>query len=106
MCIDINASGCIGAFFAESIQGVGGAVPLADGFLPEVYDIVREHGGLCVSDEVQTGFGRTGSNFWGFENHGVMPDIVTMAKVLPTADACSVVLPLLLDVTTPALPLQ
>lgn len=73
--------GQIGGFFAEPIQGVGGAVPLADGYLPEVYKTVREHGGLCISDEVQTGFGRTGSAFWGFQNHGVMPDIVTMAKV-------------------------
>ena len=38
-------------------------------------------GGVCIADEVQTGFGRTGSHFWGFENHGVQPDIVTMAKV-------------------------
>jgi len=45
-----------------------------------VYDIVRRHGGLCIADEVQTGFGRTGSAFWGFENWGVTPDLVTMAK--------------------------
>lgn len=41
---------------------------------------MRAAGGVCISDEVQTGFGRTGTNFWGFENHGVTPDIVTMAK--------------------------
>jgi alanine-glyoxylate transaminase/(R)-3-amino-2-methylpropionate-pyruvate transaminase len=41
---------------------------------------VRASGGLVVSDEVQTGFGRTGSNYWGFQNHGIVPDIVTMAK--------------------------
>ena len=45
-----------------------------------VYDIVRRHGGLCIADEVQTGFGRTGTAFWGFENWGVTPDLVTMAK--------------------------
>jgi alanine-glyoxylate transaminase/(R)-3-amino-2-methylpropionate-pyruvate transaminase len=45
-----------------------------------VYDIVRRHGGLCIADEVQTGFGRTGAHFWGFENWGVTPDLVTMAK--------------------------
>ena len=45
-----------------------------------VYDIVRKHGGLCIADEVQTGFGRTGTAFWGFENWGVTPDLVTMAK--------------------------
>ena len=43
--------------------------------------LVREAGGVCIADEVQTGFGRTGSHFWGFQNHGVQPDIVTMAKV-------------------------
>ena len=45
-----------------------------------VYDLVRKHGGLCIADEVQTGFGRTGAHFWGFENWGVTPDFVTMAK--------------------------
>jgi alanine-glyoxylate transaminase / (R)-3-amino-2-methylpropionate-pyruvate transaminase len=45
-----------------------------------VYDIVHRHGGLCIADEVQTGFGRTGAKFWGFENWGVKPDFVTMAK--------------------------
>lgn len=62
-------------------QGVGGAVELAPGYLPAAYDIVRKAGGLCIADEVQTGFGRTGSNFWGFQNQGVTPDIVTLAKV-------------------------
>ena len=64
-----------------SWQGVGGAVELAPGYLPAAYDIVRKAGGLCIADEVQTGFGRTGSNFWGFQNQGVTPDIVTLAKV-------------------------
>ncbi len=59
---------------------MGGAVPLADGYLPKVYEMVRAAGGICVADEVQTGFGRTGSKYWGFENQGVIPDIVTMAK--------------------------
>lgn len=62
-------------------QGVGGAVPLAPGYLPAVYHLVRSAGGVCIADEVQTGFGRTGSHYWGFETQGVMPDIVTMAKV-------------------------
>ena len=43
--------------------------------------MVREAGGVCIADEVQTGFGRTGTNYWGFQNQGVIPDIVTMAKV-------------------------
>jgi len=72
--------GKIAAFIAEPIQGVGGTVELPDGYLKPVYEYVRAAGGLCISDEVQTGFGRTGDNFWGFQNQGVMPDIVTMAK--------------------------
>src|SRR6185436_8787395 len=44
------------------------------------YAIAREYGGLCIADEVQTGFGRTGEHYWGFQNYGVTPDIVTMAK--------------------------
>jgi alanine-glyoxylate transaminase/(R)-3-amino-2-methylpropionate-pyruvate transaminase len=72
--------GKIGAFISESIQGVGGAVVYPDGYLERVYASVRNAGGLCIADEVQTGFGRTGSHFWGFESNGVQPDIVTMAK--------------------------
>lgn len=54
---------------------------MAPGYLKLVYDIVRKAGGVCIADEVQTGFGRTGSHYWGFETQGVIPDIVTMAKV-------------------------
>ncbi|XP_025830046.1 alanine--glyoxylate aminotransferase 2, mitochondrial-like [Agrilus planipennis] len=68
------------AFIAESIQGVGGTVQYPKGYLKEAADIVRKHGGLFIADEVQTGFGRTGEHFWGFEMHGLVPDIVTMAK--------------------------
>ncbi|XP_042515656.1 alanine--glyoxylate aminotransferase 2 homolog 3, mitochondrial-like [Macadamia integrifolia] len=78
--IDFGTSGRVGAFMSEAIQGVGGIVELAPGYLPAVYDIVRKAGGLCIADEVQAGFARTGSHFWGFESHGVVPDIVTMAK--------------------------
>lgn len=78
--INCSTSGSIAGFIAETIQGVGGAVPLLDGYLKKVYDIVRSHGGVCIADEVQTGFGRTGSKYFGFENQGVVPDIVTMAK--------------------------
>ncbi|GJM20044.1 MAG: hypothetical protein DHS20C14_22570 [Phycisphaeraceae bacterium] len=73
-------SGNLAAFIAEPIQGVGGTIELPPGYLARVYDHVRAAGGLCISDEVQTGFGRTGTKFWGFENHAVTPDIVTMAK--------------------------
>jgi len=72
--------GRVAGFFAEAIQGVGGSVVYPDGYLENVYDHIREAGGVCISDEVQTGFGRTGEAFWGFETQGVLPDIVTMAK--------------------------
>ncbi len=75
-----STPGKVAAFIAESIQGVGGAVELPPGYLKDVYAAVHDAGGVCIADEVQTGFGRTGEHFWGFENHGVTPDIVTMAK--------------------------
>jgi len=70
----------LGCFIAESIQGVGGSVQFPKGYLQMAFDRTRQLGGVCISDEVQTGFGRTGEHFWGFEGHGVQPDIVTMAK--------------------------
>lgn len=78
--IRASTPGQIAGFICEPIQGVGGTVEMPPGFLQKVYEITRAHGGLCIADEVQTGFGRTGDNFWGFENHGVTPDIVSMAK--------------------------
>ncbi|OAD54776.1 Alanine--glyoxylate aminotransferase 2, mitochondrial, partial [Eufriesea mexicana] len=70
----------IAAFVAESIQGIGGVVQYPKYFLQKVYNYIHEMGGLCIADEVQTGCGRTGEHFWGFESHGVKPDIVTIAK--------------------------
>jgi alanine-glyoxylate transaminase / (R)-3-amino-2-methylpropionate-pyruvate transaminase len=78
--IKYETSGQIACFIAESIQGVGGAVTPPPGYFEIVYDIVRKAGGLCIADEVQSGFGRTGEHFWGFENWSVTPDLVTMAK--------------------------
>jgi alanine-glyoxylate transaminase/(R)-3-amino-2-methylpropionate-pyruvate transaminase len=78
--IDYGTSGHIAAFIAESIQGVGGCVVFPEGYLKHAYEHVRAAGGLCIADEVQTGFGRTGTHYWGFETQGVIPDIVTMAK--------------------------
>jgi alanine-glyoxylate transaminase/(R)-3-amino-2-methylpropionate-pyruvate transaminase len=78
--IDFGTTGQIAAFIAESIQGVGGVVVFPDGYLKHVYEDVRAAGGVCIADEVQAGFGRTGSHYWGFETQGVIPDIVTMAK--------------------------
>jgi alanine-glyoxylate transaminase / (R)-3-amino-2-methylpropionate-pyruvate transaminase len=78
--IDYATPGKVAGFIAESIQGVGGFVVFPDGYLKHVYEHVRNAGGVCIADEVQTGFGRTGTHFWGFETQGVIPDIVTMAK--------------------------
>jgi alanine-glyoxylate transaminase/(R)-3-amino-2-methylpropionate-pyruvate transaminase len=75
-----ETSGEVACFIAEPIQGVGGTVVPPPEYFPIIYDIVRKYGGLCIADEVQTGFGRTGTKFWGFENWGVTPDLVTMAK--------------------------
>src|ERR1035437_7841232 len=78
--IDYATPGKVAGFIAESIQGVGGFVEFPQGYLKQTYEYVRAAGGVCIADEVQTGFGRTGTHFWGFETQGVIPDIVTMAK--------------------------
>src|ERR1700731_3373150 len=78
--IDFATPGQVAAFIAESIQGVGGCVVFPEHYLKHAYEHVHAAGGVCVADEVQAGFGRTGSHYWGFETQGVIPDIVTMAK--------------------------
>jgi alanine-glyoxylate transaminase / (R)-3-amino-2-methylpropionate-pyruvate transaminase len=93
--IDFATPGRVAGFIAESIQGVGGVVVFPDNYLQHVYEHVRSAGGLCIADEVQTGFGRTGTHFWGFQTQGVIPDIVTMAKGI--GNGC----PLAAVVTTP-----
>jgi alanine-glyoxylate transaminase/(R)-3-amino-2-methylpropionate-pyruvate transaminase len=93
--IDFASPGQVAAFIAESIQGVGGVVVFPDGYLKHTYEHIRAAGGLCIADEVQAGFGRTGTHFWGFETQGVIPDIVTMAKGI--GNGC----PLAAVVTTP-----
>jgi len=70
----------VAGFFIESIQGVGGVVQYPKGYVKKSFDLIRANGGICISDEVQTGFGRTGDSMWCFESHGVIPDVVTMAK--------------------------
>jgi alanine-glyoxylate transaminase/(R)-3-amino-2-methylpropionate-pyruvate transaminase len=80
--IRYSTPGRIAAFIAEPMQGVGGVTYGAPNYLGEAYDITRAHGGLCIADEVQTGFGRTGDHYWGFQGWGVTPDFVTMAKGL------------------------
>lgn len=78
--IQCATPGRIAAFIAESIQGVGGFVEFPAGYLKHAYAHARAAGGVCIADEVQTGFGRLGTHYWGFETQGVIPDIVTMAK--------------------------
>ncbi|XP_064398530.1 alanine--glyoxylate aminotransferase 2, mitochondrial-like [Halichondria panicea] len=87
--------GKLAAFFVEPIQGVGGGTQYPKDFLRRAFEVTRESGGVCVADEVQTGFGRLGSHFWGFEAAGVTPDIVTMAKGIGNG------FPLAAVVTTP-----
>ena len=70
----------IAAFIAEPIMGCGGQVPLAKGYLENIYPRIRAQGGICISDEVQVGFGRLGEFFWGFEMHNVVPDMVILGK--------------------------
>jgi 4-aminobutyrate aminotransferase-like enzyme/Ser/Thr protein kinase RdoA (MazF antagonist)/murein DD-endopeptidase MepM/ murein hydrolase activator NlpD len=68
------------AFIAEPLLSCGGQIVLPDGYLAEAYRIVRTAGAVCIADEVQVGFGRVGSHFWGFDTQGVVPDIVTLGK--------------------------
>ncbi len=70
----------LAGFIIESIPSVGGQIVLPPGYLPEVYQLVRGAGGVCMADEVQTGFGRIGAHFWAFQLYGVTPDIVAMGK--------------------------
>jgi 4-aminobutyrate aminotransferase-like enzyme/Ser/Thr protein kinase RdoA (MazF antagonist) len=72
----------VGGFILEPIISCGGQIELPEGFLPKAYELVRAAGGLCISDEVQTGCGRMGKTFWGFQLHDVVPDIVTIGKPL------------------------
>ena len=67
---------------AEPIQGVGGINPLPCGFAPRAAEHTKNAGGLYLSDEVQTGFGRLGSHYWGFESLGTHPDMVSLAKTI------------------------
>ncbi len=85
----------LAAFFSEAIVSTAGQIFLAEGFLKSAFEQVRAVGGICVSDEVQIGLGRVGHKFWGFELHGVVPDIVTMGKPLGNGH------PLAAVVTTP-----
>ena len=70
----------ISGFIAESLPGCGGQIVLPDGYFSEAFRHVREAGAVCIADEVQVGFGRVGTHFWGFETQDAVPDIVTLGK--------------------------
>jgi 4-aminobutyrate aminotransferase-like enzyme len=74
------ANNGLAAFISEPLLGNQGAVEPPPGYLKAAYEVVREHGGLCIADEIQVGYARTGENFWAFEHEQVVPDIVLAAK--------------------------
>lgn len=78
--IDMMTSGDVACLIAEPIQGVGGFATPPDGFFGKFKEVLDEYGILFVSDEVQTGWGRTGEHMWGYQAHGITPDILTFAK--------------------------
>ncbi|MHA2400172.1 MAG: aspartate aminotransferase family protein [Promethearchaeota archaeon] len=78
--IRTQTNNAIAAFIVEPIQGVGGIIQPPHEFFQITYEIIKEYDGLFISDEVQTGFGRTGNHWWGIQNNKVNPDIITMAK--------------------------
>jgi len=81
----------VSAFIAEALMGCGGQLILPEGFLQKAFELVKKAGGLCIADEVQIGFGRMGSHFWGFESESVVPDIVTMGKSMGNGHPLSAV---------------
>jgi 4-aminobutyrate aminotransferase-like enzyme len=85
----------VAAFIAETLPSVAGQIVFPPDYLREVYHHVREAGGVCIADEVQVGFGRLGSHFWGFQTQGVVPDIAVFGKPIGNA------FPLAAVVTTP-----
>lgn len=70
----------LAGFICEPVYGNAGGISLPSGYLQQAYAKVRAAGGVCIADEVQVGYGRLGEYFWGFEQQGVVPDIITMAK--------------------------
>ncbi|MEK7667493.1 MAG: aminotransferase class III-fold pyridoxal phosphate-dependent enzyme, partial [Gemmatimonadota bacterium] len=89
------SGGGVAAYIAETLPSVGGQIVFPPGYLAEVYRHVRAAGGLCIADEVQVGFGRLGTHFWGFATQGVVPDIVVLGKPIGNG------FPLAAVVTTP-----
>jgi 4-aminobutyrate aminotransferase-like enzyme len=84
-------------FIAESMPSVAGQIVLPTDYLKESYEAVRGAGGVCIADEVQTGYGRIGTHFWAFEHYGVVPDIVVLGKPIGNGHPIGAV------ITTPAI---
>jgi 4-aminobutyrate aminotransferase-like enzyme/Ser/Thr protein kinase RdoA (MazF antagonist) len=82
----------IAGFIAEPVYGNAGGVMLPDGYLAGAYRMVRERGGLCIADEVQVGYGRLGSYFWGHEQQDAVPDVITIAKAMGNGQPLGAVL--------------
>lgn len=80
--LNVATAGDVACLIAEPILGVGGFAAAPDGLFGEFQKVLKKQGILFISDEVQTGWGRTGEHFWGYEAHGVSPDILTFAKGL------------------------
>jgi 4-aminobutyrate aminotransferase len=80
--LEVATAGDVAALIIEPIQGVGGFITPPDGLFKAMKEVLDEHGILFISDEVQTGWGRTGEHFWGYQSHGITPDIMTFAKGL------------------------
>jgi 4-aminobutyrate aminotransferase len=78
--LDVATAGDVACLIAEPIQGVAGFVTPPDGFFAAFKEVLDRHGILFISDEVQTGWGRTGEHFWGYQAHGITPDLLTFAK--------------------------
>ena len=81
----------VSAFIFEPILGCGGQIIPPNGFLSRSFNMVRDNNGVCIADEVQVGFGRTGESFWGFETQDIVPDIVTLGKSIGNGHPLSVV---------------
>ena len=82
----------VALFIAEAIMGCGGQVIFPQSFLQQAFELVKKAGGLCIADEVQIGFGRVGTHFWGFETCGAIPDIVTVGKSMGNGHPLSAVI--------------
>jgi alanine-glyoxylate transaminase/(R)-3-amino-2-methylpropionate-pyruvate transaminase len=80
--ISYTTSGALAAMFIEPVQGYGGIIQMPPGYLKGAAEKVRAAGGLLIMDEVQSGFGKTGDAMWCFDHHGVVPDMMVIAKGL------------------------